>query len=92
MSKIPLHKLISQHIKAHPGTRFYTWDIEKFGQVNSFNAYTARRRTQELLQREHRNYDPEIQGFTDEKGRYYICLPPQVIEWFTPQDQQSKLF
>lgn len=58
--KIPLHKQITYHLIKHSNTWVHGAEVEKFGQSVGYEAYTTRRRAQELTQPGHRNHDPKI--------------------------------
>lgn len=59
--KTPLHKQITQFLMEKRGQWVKKSDIEHFGHSVGSNAYTAVRRTQEMCQVGHRNYNPLIQ-------------------------------
>lgn len=90
--KTPLHTLINQYIRDNKGSWISKWDIERFGQMHLVEAYTACRRTQEMTQAGHRNFDPEIERGTDEKGHVRYRVRPDNRLVFGLTRPETKLF
>jgi hypothetical protein len=59
--KLPLHKLITNFLAEKRGLWVRKSDIERFGHAMGYNAYTACRRTQEMCQPTHHNFNPDIE-------------------------------